>query len=157
MKTIISKNEEKNTVEVVDWLENIVRESARKMIAAALEDEVEQFIQQHLNRKDAEGGICLCMGRRRLLQCSWLEVLRELKSRGLAKAPKLAICDGALGFQQFVPGLDSIPDFDKIVKDFINHFKKKDYSCYFNFSTLLISYFYHKVGSFYLIETEKIF
>lgn len=25
----------------------------------------------------------------------------------------------------FVPGLDSIPDFDKIVKDFINHFKKK--------------------------------
>ena len=55
MKTIISKNEEKNTVEAVDWLENIVRESARKMIAAALEDEVEQFIQQHLNRKDAEG------------------------------------------------------------------------------------------------------
>ena len=28
MKTIISKNEEKNTVEAVDWLENIVRESA---------------------------------------------------------------------------------------------------------------------------------
>ena len=27
--------------------------------------------------------------------------------------------------QQFVPSLDSIPDFDKIVKDFINHFKKK--------------------------------
>ena len=27
--------------------------------------------------------------------------------------------------QQFVPGLDSIPDLDKIVKDFINHFKKK--------------------------------
>ena len=45
MKTIISKNEENNTVEAVDWLENIVRESARKMIAAALEDEVEQFIQ----------------------------------------------------------------------------------------------------------------
>ena len=55
MKTIISKNEEKNTVEAVDWLENIVRESAGKMIAAALEDEVEQFIRQHLNRKDAEG------------------------------------------------------------------------------------------------------
>ena len=69
MKTIISKNEEKNTVEAVDWLENIVRESARKMIAAALEDEVEEFIQQYLNRKDAESGICLCMGRRRLLQC----------------------------------------------------------------------------------------
>ena len=55
MKTIISKNEENNTVEAVDWLENIVRESTRKMIAAALEDEVDQFIQQHLNRKDAEG------------------------------------------------------------------------------------------------------
>lgn len=27
--------------------------------------------------------------------------------------------------QKFVPGLDSIPDFDKIVKEFINHFKKK--------------------------------
>lgn len=27
--------------------------------------------------------------------------------------------------QRFVPGLDSIPDFDMIVKDFINHFKKK--------------------------------
>ena len=27
--------------------------------------------------------------------------------------------------QKFVPGLDSIPDFDKIVNDFINHFKKK--------------------------------
>ena len=55
MKTIISKNEEKTTVETVDWLENIVRESARKMIAAALEDEVDQFIQQHLNRKDGKG------------------------------------------------------------------------------------------------------
>ena len=33
---------------------------------------------------------------------SWLEVLRELKSRGLAKAPKLAICDGVLGFQNSV-------------------------------------------------------
>ena len=55
MKTIISKNEEKTTVETVDWLENIVRESARKMIAAALEDEVDQFIQQHLNRKDEKG------------------------------------------------------------------------------------------------------
>lgn len=27
--------------------------------------------------------------------------------------------------QKFVPGLDSIPDFEEIVKDFINHFKKK--------------------------------
>lgn len=27
--------------------------------------------------------------------------------------------------QKFVPGLDSIPDLDKIVNDFINHFKKK--------------------------------
>lgn len=29
---------------------------------------------------------------------SWLEVLRDLKARGLRKAPKLAVGDGALGF-----------------------------------------------------------
>ena len=33
---------------------------------------------------------------------SWLEVLRDLKFRGLTAAPKLAICDGALGFQNAV-------------------------------------------------------
>lgn len=33
---------------------------------------------------------------------SWLEVLCDLKFRGLAAAPKLAICDGALGFQNAV-------------------------------------------------------
>ena len=33
---------------------------------------------------------------------SWREVLLDLKSRGLSKAPKLAICDGALGFQNAV-------------------------------------------------------
>ena len=33
---------------------------------------------------------------------SWLEVLRGLKFRGLTAAPKLAICDGALGFQNAV-------------------------------------------------------
>ena len=33
---------------------------------------------------------------------SWREVLLDLKFRGLAKAPKLAICDGALGFQNAV-------------------------------------------------------
>lgn len=33
---------------------------------------------------------------------SWLEVLRDLKFRGLTTAPKLAICDGALGFQNAV-------------------------------------------------------
>lgn len=27
--------------------------------------------------------------------------------------------------KQFIPGLDTIPDFDNIVKDFINHYKKK--------------------------------
>lgn len=30
---------------------------------------------------------------------SWKEVLLDLKYLGLTKAPKLAICDGALGFQ----------------------------------------------------------
>ena len=33
---------------------------------------------------------------------SWREVLIDLKFRGLTKAPKLAICDGALGFQNAV-------------------------------------------------------
>ena len=33
---------------------------------------------------------------------SWREVLLDMKLRGLAKAPKLAICDGALGFQNAV-------------------------------------------------------
>lgn len=27
--------------------------------------------------------------------------------------------------QNFIPGLDSVPDFDEIVRDFINHFKKR--------------------------------
>jgi len=31
-------------------------------------------------------------------KASWLEVLRDLKARGLADAPKLAVGDGALGF-----------------------------------------------------------
>jgi putative transposase len=31
-------------------------------------------------------------------KASWLEVLRELKARGLVEAPKLAVGDGALGF-----------------------------------------------------------
>ena len=33
---------------------------------------------------------------------SWSEVLRDLQNRGLTKAPKLAVCDGALGFQKAV-------------------------------------------------------
>lgn len=33
---------------------------------------------------------------------SWREVLLDLKYRGLRRAPKLAICDGALGFQNAV-------------------------------------------------------
>lgn len=35
-------------------------------------------------------------------EASWSELLRDLKSRGLEAAPKLAICDGALGFQNAV-------------------------------------------------------
>jgi transposase-like protein len=30
---------------------------------------------------------------------SWKEILRDLRSRGLEKAPALAVCDGAMGFQ----------------------------------------------------------
>ncbi len=33
---------------------------------------------------------------------SWMELLLDLKFRGLKKAPKLAICDGTLGFQNAV-------------------------------------------------------
>lgn len=33
---------------------------------------------------------------------SWRGVLLDLKARGLTKAPKLAVCDGALGFQNAV-------------------------------------------------------
>lgn len=33
---------------------------------------------------------------------SWRGVLLDLKFRGLTKAPKLAVCDGALGFQNAV-------------------------------------------------------
>ena len=33
---------------------------------------------------------------------SWREVLLDLKFRGLTKAPKLAVCDGVLGFQNAV-------------------------------------------------------
>ncbi len=33
---------------------------------------------------------------------SWTEILVDLKVRGLTKAPKLAVCDGALGFQNAV-------------------------------------------------------
>lgn len=33
---------------------------------------------------------------------SWLEIMRDLKFRGLTTAPKLAICDSALGFQNAV-------------------------------------------------------
>jgi putative transposase len=33
---------------------------------------------------------------------SWTELLLDLRYRGLVKAPKLAICDGALGFQNAV-------------------------------------------------------
>ena len=41
-------------------------------------------------------------------KASWLEVLRDLKARGLTEAPKLAVGDGALGFwaaleEQFPP------------------------------------------------------
>jgi putative transposase len=33
---------------------------------------------------------------------SWKELLRDLKRRGLARGPELAVADGALGFWQAV-------------------------------------------------------
>ena len=49
MENILQWNWEKSTTSNVDFFENLVRESARKMLAAALESEVQEFIQKHLN------------------------------------------------------------------------------------------------------------
>lgn len=47
MENIVQRNLEKSTTNSADFIENLVRESARKMFAVALESEVDQFIQKH--------------------------------------------------------------------------------------------------------------
>lgn len=51
MGTIINQNEENVTSIGGDFLENLAREAARKMLAAALEAEVEEFISSHRHLK----------------------------------------------------------------------------------------------------------
>lgn len=55
MENILQWNWEKSTTNSADFFENLVRESARKMLAAALESEVDQFIQKHQHKLDADG------------------------------------------------------------------------------------------------------
>ena len=55
MGTIINQNEENVTSIGGNFLENLAREAARKMLAAALEAEVEEFISSHRHLKDEEG------------------------------------------------------------------------------------------------------
>ena len=55
MENILQWNWEKSTTGNADFLENLVRESARKMLAAALESEVDQFIQKHHHKLDSDG------------------------------------------------------------------------------------------------------
>ena len=55
MENILQWNLEKSTTSNADFLENLVRESARKMLAAALESEVDDFIQKHQHKQDSDG------------------------------------------------------------------------------------------------------
>ena len=55
MENILQWNWEKSTTNSADFFENLVRESARKMLAAALESEVDQFIQKYKHKLDADG------------------------------------------------------------------------------------------------------
>ncbi|MEL3904587.1 MAG: transposase [Treponemataceae bacterium] len=55
MNTIIHFNEEKNSTGSQDFLENLAREGARKMLAAALEAEVAEFMEKHKGLKDEKG------------------------------------------------------------------------------------------------------
>lgn len=55
MENILQWNWEKSTTGNADFLENLVRESARKMLAVALESEVDDFIQKHQHKLDSDG------------------------------------------------------------------------------------------------------
>lgn len=55
MENILNCNEEKSTTPNVDFIEKLVRESARKMLAAALEAETEEFIKKYRDLKDGSG------------------------------------------------------------------------------------------------------
>lgn len=55
MGTILNYDEEKSSILTGDCIEAIVRRAARKMLAVALEAEVNEFIQSHKGIRDSEG------------------------------------------------------------------------------------------------------
>ncbi len=55
MENILHLDGKKVISESGDFLESLVRESARKMLAEALKCEVEEFILKHSQKKDADG------------------------------------------------------------------------------------------------------
>ena len=55
MDTILNYDEEKSSILTGDCIEAIVRRTARKMLAVALEAEVNEFIQSHKGIRDSEG------------------------------------------------------------------------------------------------------
>lgn len=58
------------------------------VVMGALEDGTKELVSVHDGHRESRE--------------SWLEVLRDLKARGLREAPKLAVGDGALGFWRAV-------------------------------------------------------
>lgn len=78
-------------------LDTLAREGARRMIAAALEAEVEAYLARHRARLDGTKEIIAIEDGYRESKESWLSLLRDLRDRGM-QAPVLAVGDGALGF-----------------------------------------------------------
>src|SRR4051794_32099783 len=92
-------------------LDEIVRDGARQMLAAALQAEVAAYIEAHADQVDllmmigvrADGTkelMALTDGFRESAE-SWADLLRDCKRRGM-RAPVLAVGDGALGFWKTV-------------------------------------------------------
>jgi putative transposase len=55
MYKLITEDTEGQTPEVMESLDSLAREGARRMIAAALEVEVEQYVQSLCHLRDEEG------------------------------------------------------------------------------------------------------
>jgi len=71
-------------------LDEIVRQGARRMLQEALEHEVSEYLAMMGGKKDGDG-------RQEVVRNGFLPE-RDLKARGLAESPRLAVGDGALGF-----------------------------------------------------------
>jgi hypothetical protein len=91
-------------------LEMIIREGARRMLQAAIENEAAEYIDRFKHERDFHGYrlvvrkelVSVLDGYRESKQ-SRQEMLRDLKQRGLKKAPKPAVGDGGLGFWAALP------------------------------------------------------